>query len=102
VVLGVAGKSTQLSLIVCRSIVYRQLGGSVEIRQRLATNLRRYRAEKGWSQEQFAFEAGIHRTYVSDLERASRNPSLTVLERLAKPLEITASALIAEPGEDAR
>lgn len=68
----------------------------MDIRKRLAANLRRYRSDKGWSQEQFAFEAGIHRTYVSDLERAARNPSITILERLAKPLEVTASALIAE------
>jgi transcriptional regulator with XRE-family HTH domain len=70
---------------------------AVDIRKRLAANLRKYRAEKGWSQEHFAFEAGIHRTYISDLERAARNPSITVLERLAKPLEVTASALIASP-----
>lgn len=68
----------------------------MDIRHRLATNLRRYRAATGWSQERFAFEAGIHRTYVSDLERASRNPSLTMLDRLAKPLGVTASALIAK------
>lgn len=69
----------------------------MEIRQRLACNLRRLRAEKGWSQEAFAFEAGIHRTYISDLERGSRNPSLTVLERLADPLGVTAAELITEP-----
>ncbi len=73
---------------------------AVDIRNRLATNLRRYRAAKGWSQERFAHEAGIHRTYVSDLERVARNPSLTILERLAEPLGVTASALIAE-AEDA-
>jgi transcriptional regulator with XRE-family HTH domain len=68
----------------------------VDIRQRLAFHLKRLRAEKGWSQEQFAFEAGIHRTYVSDLERAARNPSLTVLERLARPFGVAASQLIAD------
>lgn len=68
----------------------------MDIRQRLAANLRRYRTAQGWSQERFAFEAGIHRTYVSDLERAARNPSLTILERLATPLNVSASALIAE------
>lgn len=68
----------------------------VDIRRRLALNLKRLRTGKGWSQEQFAFEAGIHRTYVSDLERAARNPSLTLLERLAKPLGVTASALIGD------
>lgn len=69
----------------------------MDIRQRLALNLKRLRAELGWSQERFAFEAGIHRTYVSDLERASRNPSLTMLDKLAKPLGVHASALVADP-----
>jgi transcriptional regulator with XRE-family HTH domain len=69
----------------------------VDIRQRLATNLRRLRTARGWSQEAFAFEAQIHRTYLSDLERGARNPSLTVLERLAKPLGVPAAELILEP-----
>lgn len=68
----------------------------MDIRQRLALNLRRYRTAKGWSQERFAFEAGVHRTYVSDIERGSRNPSISILDRLATPLGVTASDLIAE------
>jgi transcriptional regulator with XRE-family HTH domain len=71
----------------------------VDIRQRLALNLKRYRTAKGWSQERFAFEAGIHRTYVSDIERGSRNPSISVLDRLAVPLGVSASELVAEPAK---
>ena len=66
----------------------------VEIRQRLARNLRRFRDAKGWSQEKFAFEANIHRTYVSDIERCARNPTILVLEKLAAPLGVTASELL--------
>lgn len=66
----------------------------VDIRQRLALNLRRLREEKGWSQEEFAFEAKVHRTYVSDIERAARNPTITVVEKLAGPLGVTASELL--------
>ena len=66
----------------------------MDIRQRLGTNLRRLREGKGWSQEAFAHEAGIHRTYVSDIERGVRNPTITVVERLAKPLMVTASDLL--------
>ncbi|MBA3525556.1 MAG: helix-turn-helix transcriptional regulator, partial [Sphingomonas sp.] len=51
-------------------------------------------AEKGWSQEDFADRAGIHRTYVSDIERAARNPTITIVEKLAKALKVKASALI--------
>jgi transcriptional regulator with XRE-family HTH domain len=71
----------------------------VDIRQRLALNLKRLRAAKGLSQEAFAFEAGIHRTYVSDLERGARNPSITILDKLALPLGVTASALVDDPSE---
>lgn len=36
----------------------------------------------------------VHRTYVSDIERASRNPTIIVVERLAKALKVSASSLI--------
>jgi transcriptional regulator with XRE-family HTH domain len=66
----------------------------VDILQRLGSNIRRLRKEKGWSQEQFADEAGIHRTYISDLERGSRNPTVRVLEKLASPFEVEPGRLL--------
>lgn len=57
-------------------------------------NMRRLREQKGWSQEQYAFEAGIHRTYVSDIERGARNPTIAVVEKLAIPLNVTAAELL--------
>ena len=69
----------------------------MDIRKRLGLNLKRLRAKQGWSQERFAFEAGVHRTYISDLERGARNPSILLLEKLAVPLKVTASDLIADP-----
>jgi len=66
----------------------------MDIRQRLAANLRRLRHEKGWSQEDYADRAGIHRTYVSDIERGARNPTVTVVEKLAKPLGIKPGTLL--------
>lgn len=66
----------------------------MDVRQRLASNLRRRRQEHGWSQEEFADRAGIHRTYVSDLERGSRNPTIIVVERLAVALDVKAGSLI--------
>ncbi len=64
------------------------------ISKRLGSNVKRLRLEKGWSQEDFADRAGIHRTYVSDIERAARNPTITIVEKLAKALKVSASALI--------
>lgn len=66
----------------------------MDIRQRLGRNLRRLRLEKGWSQEAFAHEAGVHRTYVSDIERGARNPTIVVVEQLAKPLGVAPGRLI--------
>jgi len=66
----------------------------MDIRVQLGKNIRALRTAKGLSQEQFAFDAGIHRTYVSGVERGARNPSLTVIERFAKALDITTGELI--------
>ncbi|RED11016.1 helix-turn-helix domain-containing protein [Parasphingopyxis lamellibrachiae] len=66
----------------------------MDICKRLGENVRRYRKEKGWSQEAFAHEADIHRTYISDIERGARNPTITIIEKLARPLGVTASQLL--------
>jgi len=66
----------------------------VDIRLRLGRNVRRLRQEKGWSQEDYADRAGIHRTYVSDIERGRRNPTITLVEKLAAPLGVSAGALL--------
>ena len=66
----------------------------MDIRQRLGRNVRRLREEKGWSQEDYADRAGIHRTYVSDIERGKRNPTVTVVEKLAGPLGVASGTLL--------
>lgn len=66
----------------------------MDIRKRLGLNVKRLRLDKGWSQEDYADRAGIHRTYVSDIERAARNPTISVVEKLAKALDVSASALL--------
>ena len=71
----------------------------MDIRARLAANLKRLRAEKGWSQEDYADRAGIHRTYVSDIERGKRNPTITVVEKLAAPFGVPAGNLLNFPGQ---
>jgi transcriptional regulator with XRE-family HTH domain len=52
------------------------------------------REERGLSQEGFALEAGVHRTYVGGIERGERNPSFTSLLRLAAVLEVPPSVII--------
>jgi len=69
----------------------------VDIKERLAYNLRRLRQEKRLSQEQFAFDVGIHRTYVSDLERGARNPTILIVEKLANFLGVEEGELFQAP-----
>lgn len=66
----------------------------MDLRARLARNLIKLREEKGWSQEDLADEAGLHRTYVSGIERQVRNPTLLILERLAKAFKVSAGRLL--------
>ena len=58
----------------------------MDIRRRVGLNLRKYRQDAGFSQEGLALECGLHRTYVSSVEHAVRNPTVTVLKKFAGPL----------------
>jgi len=66
----------------------------MDIRKRLGSNVKKLREAKGWSQEEFAHEADIHRTYISDIERGSRNPTIKIVEKLAAPLKVSVSRLL--------
>lgn len=66
----------------------------VDIRKRLGSNIRRLRTEGGLSQEAFAELANIHRTYVSDIERGARNPTITIVQRLGDALGVEAADLL--------
>ena len=70
----------------------------MEVRRRVAQNLKRLRKERELSQEELAFESGLHRTYVSGVERGIRNPTVVVLEKIALALDVPSSWLLEEPG----
>ena len=57
-------------------------------------NIVRLRKEKGWSQEDLALEAGLHRTFVAHVERHARNISLDNIERLANALQVNVHILL--------
>lgn len=59
----------------------------MDIRRRVGLAVQRLRTEKGWSQEELADRAQLHRTYISGVERGVRNPTVTVLEKIAKALD---------------
>lgn len=60
--------------------------GIMDVQHRLAGNMKRLRKDRGWSQEALADEAGLDRTYISGIERRVRNPTITVIERIAVAL----------------
>ena len=61
----------------------------------LGDELRKARIEAGLTQETLAFEAELDRTYISQLERDKKSPTLDVLFRICDALDIGASELIA-------
>lgn len=62
-----------------------------------AANIRRFRKQSGLSQEAFAERCGLHRTYISAVEREKRNISLTNVEKIARTLGVPAFWLFIDP-----
>ena len=61
----------------------------------IGNNVRRIRSVSGKSQEGLALEAGVDRTYVSQIERGIANPSVLVLKKVASCLDSTLTELVA-------
>jgi CheY-like chemotaxis protein len=66
---------------------------TIDLKTLLGTAIKSGRSQLGISQEELAYRAGLHRTYISDLERGARNPSIESVEKLAKALQISVSML---------
>jgi CheY-like chemotaxis protein len=69
-----------------------------DVRAAFGKAVKDQRFEMRISQEELAHRAGLHRTYISDVERGARNPSLESIEKLAEALELSVSALFARIG----
>lgn len=67
----------------------------MDVRRLLGRNVQRLRLARGWSQEELADEAEVHRTYVSGVERGVRNPTIVILAKLAKALGVPPGDLLA-------
>lgn len=66
----------------------------MDVRKRVGKNVAKIRKLKGLSQEDLAFECDLHRTYISGVERGIRNPTVVVLDKIAKALEVKAADLL--------
>lgn len=60
----------------------------VDIRQRFGARVRELRSDQGYSQEGFAAECGLHRTYMGGIETGKRNVSLVNIEKIARALNV--------------
>lgn len=64
------------------------------LRTVLSENIKAFRREKGFSQEELAEHCGLHRTYIGSVERHERNVTLSTLEVLASTLDVTVPDLL--------
>lgn len=69
-----------------------------DLRDVLAENIRIHRQENGVSQDEFAAQCGVHRTYVGSVERSERNVTLATLELFAKAMRCSVLELLS-PGK---
>ena len=67
-----------------------------DLKALLGIAIKTERCALGISQEKLAERAGLHRTYVSDVERGARNPSIGSVEKLARALQISVSKLFGQ------
>lgn len=65
-----------------------------DIQKKFGDKLRELRKQKELSQEELAFKSGLHRTYISDIERGSRNVSLRNIEKIAKAIGVSPKSLL--------
>ncbi|WP_047246936.1 helix-turn-helix domain-containing protein [Maribacter thermophilus] len=64
-----------------------------EILKKFGEKVRMLRKRKGISQEELAFRADLHRTYIGMIERAEKNITLINIEKIAKALEVKIAEL---------
>ena len=63
----------------------------MNIKEQIGIRLRELRTEKGLSQEKFAFECELDRTYIASIEQGKRNVSIVNIEKIAKALNMSVS-----------
>jgi len=76
------------------------LGGIITktLKEKFGGIVRSRRSQLGITQEELAGRAGLHRTYIADIERGARNPSLESINKLAEALNVSLSTLFGQGG----
>ena len=63
----------------------------MNIKERIGKRIRELRTAKGLSQEKFAFECELDRTYIAGIEQGRRNVSIVNIEKIAQAFDISVS-----------
>jgi CheY-like chemotaxis protein len=88
------------SLSVACSDKMSRIMATIDLKILLGVAIKTKRTSMRISQEELAYRAGLHRTYVSDLERGARNPSMDTIEKLARALQLSVSTLFEQANND--
>ncbi|AIE61740.1 helix-turn-helix domain-containing protein [Bacillus methanolicus] len=72
----------------------------IEIKKNFGQTLKKIRTKKGFSQEDLADLSGLHRTYISEVERGDRNISLINIHKICAALNIPASTFFRKMEEE--
>lgn len=64
--------------------------------KQIGKRIKLFRAKKGWTQEELAFEADLHRAYVGQIERGEKIIGVKNLQKIAKTLNVKMSKLLGE------
>ncbi len=65
----------------------------MDVKDRFGRNVKALREAEGISQDEFADMAGVHRTYMSGIERGKRAPTIIIVERIALALKVDPGVL---------
>ena len=65
----------------------------MKIQQILGSNIKRSRVQKGWSQDKLSEVSGLHRTYISGIERGVRNPTVDIVQQISQAFVVHISEL---------
>ncbi len=75
---------------------------SMDVRQIVGVNVRRYRLAAGLSQEELGARMGVEQYYISGLEAGRRNPTIVTLWHAAEALGVRAAQLLEEKNRQPR
>lgn len=68
----------------------------MSVQENFGKNVRRVREGKAWSQDKLSDETGLHRTYISGIERGVRNPTIKIAQTIADALDIDLGTLFTQ------